>query len=185
MVVTHARVPVHRGDRPWYRAGPSLPGSGPHCHTSDRLDRISLSTSCSIRSDYDASHHRTPRDAEGTSITSRCLLCTEAERAHNRANSEYECNKRKFLSLHRTDARHRLYRLQSGRGVATSRLCRRKVTGNKTGLNFRPRRLLWLALQKGSRLLWRAMLFAELGSNTSRILTKNLYAVGMRPGSDK
>jgi SAM-dependent methyltransferase len=60
-----------------------------------------------------------------------------------------------------------------------------RIRGNKTAFHFNPRRLLWLALQRTSRLLWRAMLFAEMGSDTSRILTKNLYAVGIRPGLTK
>lgn len=53
-----------------------------------------------------------------------------------------------------------------------------KVWGNKTPFRRTPRRLLWIGLQAGSRLLWRAMLFAELGSDTPGILTKNIYASG-------
>lgn len=60
-----------------------------------------------------------------------------------------------------------------------------KIRGNKTAFRFTPRRLLWLALQSTSRMLWRAMLFAELGSGMSRILAKNIYAVGTRPRADK
>lgn len=52
------------------------------------------------------------------------------------------------------------------------------VFGNRTGFHWHPKRLAWLGLQQLSRLLWRAMLFAELGSDAPRTLTKNLYAIG-------
>jgi trans-aconitate methyltransferase len=55
-----------------------------------------------------------------------------------------------------------------------------RVVGNKTKLRLAPRRVLWLMLQFASRLLWRAMLLAELGSDAPRILSKNLYAVADR-----
>ncbi|HEY3104446.1 MAG TPA: class I SAM-dependent methyltransferase [Pyrinomonadaceae bacterium] len=54
------------------------------------------------------------------------------------------------------------------------------VFGNRTGVRWRPKRLAWLALQRVSRLLWRAMLFAELGSDAPRTLSKNLYAVASK-----
>ena len=54
------------------------------------------------------------------------------------------------------------------------------VHGNKTPVHLNLRRLLWLSLQWASRLAWRAMLFAELGSDAPRILSKNIYAVGYR-----
>jgi len=52
------------------------------------------------------------------------------------------------------------------------------VYGNRTAFHWHPRRLAWLALQRVSRFFWRAMLFAELGSDAPRTLTKNIYAVG-------
>lgn len=52
------------------------------------------------------------------------------------------------------------------------------VWGSKTPVRLKPRRLLWIGLQAASRLLWRAMLVGELGSDALRILTKNLYARG-------
>lgn len=55
-----------------------------------------------------------------------------------------------------------------------------QVFGSKTPFSLAPRRLLWLGMQSASRLLWRTMLFAELGSDTPRVLTKNIYAVGER-----
>lgn len=55
-----------------------------------------------------------------------------------------------------------------------------RVYGNKTPFHWSPRRITWLAVQRASRLLWRTMLFAELGSDAPSILTKNLYAVGYR-----
>jgi hypothetical protein len=54
------------------------------------------------------------------------------------------------------------------------------VYGNRTGFRWQPKRLAWLGLQKASRFLWRLMLFAELGSDAPRTLTKNLYAVGSK-----
>jgi len=54
------------------------------------------------------------------------------------------------------------------------------VFGNRNAFHWRPRRLAWLALQRISRLFWRAMLFAELGSDAPRTLTKNIYAVGSK-----
>ena len=54
------------------------------------------------------------------------------------------------------------------------------VYGNRTGFQWKPKRIAWLGLQKASRLAWRLMLFAELGSDAPRILTKNLYATGSK-----
>jgi SAM-dependent methyltransferase len=56
-----------------------------------------------------------------------------------------------------------------------------RVYGNKTPFHWHPKRIMWLALQRASRLLWRAMLFAELGSDAPRTLNKNIYGVGYRP----
>src|SRR5689334_8995946 len=56
------------------------------------------------------------------------------------------------------------------------------VYGNRTGFRWQPKRLAWLALQKFSRLLWRLMLFAELGSDAPHTLAKNLYAIGTKSG---
>ena len=56
------------------------------------------------------------------------------------------------------------------------------VYGNRTGFRWHPKRLAWLGLQKISRLLWRLMLFAELGSDAPRTLAKNLYAIGTKSG---
>lgn len=55
-----------------------------------------------------------------------------------------------------------------------------RVYGNKTPFGWSPKRIIWLGLQRASRLLWRTMLFAELGSDAPRILTKNIYGVGER-----
>lgn len=54
------------------------------------------------------------------------------------------------------------------------------IFGSRTPLKFTPKRLLWIGLQSCFRALWRTALFAELGSDTPRILTKNLYAVAQR-----
>jgi SAM-dependent methyltransferase len=54
------------------------------------------------------------------------------------------------------------------------------IFGNKTPFRLSPRRLLWLGLQAASRLVWRTMLFAELGTDAPRILQKNLYAIADR-----
>lgn len=55
-----------------------------------------------------------------------------------------------------------------------------RVYGNQTPFRWTPRRLTWLALQRASRFLWRAMLIAELGSGAPTVLTKNIYGVGDR-----
>ena len=54
------------------------------------------------------------------------------------------------------------------------------VFGNRSAFHWHPRRLAWLALQRVSRLVWRTMLFAELGSDAPRTLNKNIYAVGSK-----
>lgn len=52
--------------------------------------------------------------------------------------------------------------------------------GSKTPVSFRPRRLAFIALQKMSRMIWKMMLLAELGTDSPRIIEKNLYASGVR-----
>jgi 2-polyprenyl-3-methyl-5-hydroxy-6-metoxy-1,4-benzoquinol methylase len=54
------------------------------------------------------------------------------------------------------------------------------VFGSRTPFKLTPKRVAWVALQSCFRLLWRAALFSELGSDAPRILTKNLYAVAYR-----
>jgi SAM-dependent methyltransferase len=54
------------------------------------------------------------------------------------------------------------------------------VVGSRTPWKFTPKRLLWIGLQSCVRALWRVVLFSELGSDTPRILTKNIYAVAQR-----
>lgn len=51
------------------------------------------------------------------------------------------------------------------------------IFGNATPFQPTPKRIFWRALQIWSRFLWRITLISELGSDTPRILTKNLYAV--------
>lgn len=55
-----------------------------------------------------------------------------------------------------------------------------RVFGNTTPFHFAPKRVVWRLLQASSRLIWRMMLLSELGSDTPRILTKNLYAVAYK-----
>ena len=54
------------------------------------------------------------------------------------------------------------------------------VLGNKTPFRFSPRRMLWVVMQKFSRQLWRLMLMSDLGTDTPRVLEKNLFAVGIK-----
>ena len=54
------------------------------------------------------------------------------------------------------------------------------VYGSRTPFKAHPKRLLWLGLQTVSRILWRSLLIAELGSDAPRVVSKNLYAVGYR-----
>ena len=49
-----------------------------------------------------------------------------------------------------------------------------RVFGNATPFHLTPKRIIWRALQASSRFLWRVMLISELGSDTPRVLTKNL-----------
>lgn len=57
-----------------------------------------------------------------------------------------------------------------------------RVIGTRS--RFKPtfRRSLWLLLQLAVRSVWRVALIADLGSDAPRILGKNLYAMGRRPG---
>jgi SAM-dependent methyltransferase len=57
------------------------------------------------------------------------------------------------------------------------------IFGSRTPLKLTPKRVLWLGLQSCVRLLWRVVLFSELGSDTPRVLAKNLYAVARREGT--
>lgn len=54
-----------------------------------------------------------------------------------------------------------------------------RVYGNQTPFHWTARRIMWLGLQRASR-LWRAMLFAELGSDAPTVLNKNIYGIGDR-----
>ena len=54
------------------------------------------------------------------------------------------------------------------------------VFGSRTPFKLTPKRVAWMGLQSCFRLLWRAALFSELGSDAPRVLTKNLYAVAHR-----
>jgi SAM-dependent methyltransferase len=74
-------------------------------------------------------------------------------------------------------------------GYTESNLCealllagfaRAAVFGSRTPLKLNPKRLLWIGLQSCLRAAWRVALFSELGSDSPRILTKNLYAVAYR-----
>ena len=54
------------------------------------------------------------------------------------------------------------------------------IFGSRTPLKLTPKRLAWIGLQSCLRVVWRIALFSELGSDTPRVLTKNLYAVARR-----
>jgi len=55
-----------------------------------------------------------------------------------------------------------------------------EMFGNVTRLSGNPKRILWKGLQVLSRAIWRTMLFSELGFDAPKIVTKNLYATGIR-----
>lgn len=55
------------------------------------------------------------------------------------------------------------------------------IFGSRTPLALRPKRVAWLAMRALTRALWRAILMAELGSDTPRILDKNIFGTGMKP----
>jgi SAM-dependent methyltransferase len=55
-----------------------------------------------------------------------------------------------------------------------------ELFGNQSRFSARPRRLVWWTLQRCSRLLWKLLLLAELGTDTPKILAKNIYATGRR-----
>lgn len=58
------------------------------------------------------------------------------------------------------------------------------VFGSRTPVKFTPKRLLWMGLQSCCRRLWRVALLSELGTDTPRILNKNLYVVAQRNSAE-
>jgi SAM-dependent methyltransferase len=52
--------------------------------------------------------------------------------------------------------------------------------GNKTKVLLKPRRLAWFGLQKVSRMIWKIMLFSELGSDSPTVIEKNLYVTATK-----
>ena len=58
-----------------------------------------------------------------------------------------------------------------------------KAFGGKSLMRLSPKRLAWLFAQAISRVIWRTMLVAELGTDVPRILDKNLFATGVKLGA--
>ena len=67
-----------------------------------------------------------------------------------------------------------------GEALLLAGFARPAIFGSRTPLKLNAKRLLWIGLQSCLRAAWRVTLFSELGSDSPRILTKNLYAVAYR-----
>src|SRR5262245_14117670 len=60
-----------------------------------------------------------------------------------------------------------------------------RVFGNRTTFKVSPRRIAWLAARFLGRMFWRALLFAELGTDAPRCLEKNIYGTGLKGRSSR